>query len=281
MVVEMTSLQGVMGREYALRSGETMDVALAIEEHYWPKGAGDPLPETAAGLVVGLADRLDSLVGLFAAGLAPTGSSDPFGLRRSALGIVQLLLGKETSLDLRICLQAAAELQPIGIDEDVLLEVRVFIAQRLRGVLRDAGYRHDVVDAVLAVQGHDPYHAQQSTAQLADWTAREDWDQILDAYARCVRMLSNEHPESDVNEAEFIEEAERELCGAVPPLASFSSVDDFLAMFASIVPIITRFFDEVLVMDEDLDVRANRLALVQRVGMLADGIIDLSKLDGF
>ena len=281
MVVEMTSLQGVIGREYALRSGESVNVARAIEEHYWPKGVGGPLPESLAGIAVGLADRLDSLVGLFAAGLIPSGSSDPFGLRRAALGVVQILLDRSISLDLRIILHSAAKLQPLAVEAAVMNEVEEFITRRLRVVLGEYDYRHDVVASVLDAQAHDPYRTQQAAAQLTDWSTRKDWIEILDAYARCVRILPKHLPDYDFNESRLVEDAERNLWTLLQSVQSISSVDDFFTEFVSVIPAITGFFDGVLVMDEDSEVRANRLWLLQRIAGLADGILDLSKMDGF
>ncbi len=287
MVVEMTALQGVMGREYALDAGEPAEVARAIEEHYWPLGAGGQLPQALAGLTVGLADRLDSLVGLFAVGLTPTGAADPFGQRRTALGAVQLLLGGQIDVDLRAGLHAAAALQPVGADNAVE-QAADFLVQRLRGVLRERGYRHDVVEAALGVQGGNPWRAQQAAEQLSVWVARADWQPTLDAFARCVRIL----PDGDAAVAPepelFREDAERELWVALQAaesaLAAQSEppgVDDFLSVFTPTIPAITRFFDAVLVMDADPAVRVNRLALLRRVAALADGTVDLSKLEGF
>ena len=156
MVVEMTSLQGIIGEIYALSSGETVDVATAIREHYLPRYAGDAMPESTAGLALSLADKLDSLVGLFAAGAIPSGSADPFGLRRAALGIVNTLIATETDFSIAAGLAAAAALQPIDVSDETLAEAATFITRRLQGVLLDAGYAHDVVEAVLAVRGDNP-----------------------------------------------------------------------------------------------------------------------------
>ena len=287
MVVEMTMLQGVMGREYALMAGEPAEVAQALEEHYWPLGADGPLPEGMAGLAVGLADRLDSLIGLFAVGLAPTGSADPFGQRRAALGIVQMMLGRELDFDVLAGLQAAAALQPVAADAAVE-QAADFLVRRLRGVLREHGYRPDVVEASLAVQGGNPWRAQQAAEQLRAWVARADWQSTLDAFARCVRILPDDGPAAAPEPYLFADDAERELWEAVQAAQSALSsqsaqpcVDDFLSAFTHTIPAITRFFDGVLVMDEDAAVRANRLALLGGVAALAGRTVDLSKLDGF
>src|SRR6185503_1475442 len=143
MVKEMTSLQGIIGREYALRSGEQKDVAEAIGELY------QPVPKSKIGIAVALTDRIDSLVGLFAAGLAPTGAKDPFALRRAAIGVVQPLIEHEISFDLREAVRKAAGIQPIEVKEETQAQVLDFITGRLRVVLNELGFRYDVVDAVL------------------------------------------------------------------------------------------------------------------------------------
>ena len=209
MVVEMTSLQGLIGREYALRSGESPAVAQAIREHYLPASAGDALPASLAGVAVGLADRLDSLAGLFAAGLAPTGSADPFGLRRAALGVNQLLTGLRLDLDLRPALGAALDQLPAGVQPEgearqkLIGDLLAFLAGRLRGQFLDAGYRYDLVDAVLAEQAHNPHRAAQAVRQLAAWVQRPDWPPTLAAYARCVRITRDQKQAHPVDAAKL------------------------------------------------------------------------------
>ena len=156
MVIEMTSLQGILGRYYALSSGESEAVAEAIFEHYLPRFAGDLLPKTCPGLVVGLADRLDTLAGLFAAGMAPTGARDPFAQRRAALGLVLALIAQNQSFDLQAGLEAAARQLPIAIDAGNLSACQGFIVERLRNLLLETGNRFDVVEAVVSRPGIQP-----------------------------------------------------------------------------------------------------------------------------
>jgi glycyl-tRNA synthetase len=288
MVVEMTSLQGVMGREYALKSGEDQAVAQAIYEHYLPRSAGDASPETKPGLVVGLANRLDSLTGLFAVGLAPTGSSDPYGLRRDALGVVQNLLAYEQPFSVRAGLEAAAALMPVDVSPESLAEARGFVIERLRGVLREEGFAYDVVDAVLAARGDDPFRARRAVEQLAAWVARDDWGRILENYARCVRITRDYDERFTLDPALFRQPAEEKLHAAYQEaraqVSSNSSVDQFLAAFLPLVDVIDAYFAResgVLVMDEDVDLRHNRLAQLQHIAALAEGIVDLSRLEGF
>ncbi|MGB9640893.1 MAG: glycine--tRNA ligase subunit beta, partial [Anaerolineales bacterium] len=188
MVVEMTSLQGVMGKYYALQSGEAAAVAEAIFEHYLPRFAGDAFPKTKAGLVVGIADRLDSLSGLFSAGLAPSGNKDPFAQRRAALGLVQNLGHWQIDFDIWEALKQAAQFLPITASDKNLLACREFIVERLRNWLQEQGFRYDVVDAVLAEQGNNPAAAARAVRELNEWVARPDWREILPAFARCVRI---------------------------------------------------------------------------------------------
>ncbi len=288
MVVEHTSLQGVMGREYALKSGEEPAVARAIFEHYLPRSSGDAHPESKAGLAVGLANRLDSLAGLFAVGLTPTGSSDPYHLRRDALGLVENLLAHECSFSVEEGLAAAGELLPVEASRGALAEALDFVVERLRGYLRDEGFRYDVVDAVLAARGEDPYRAHRAAEQLSQWVEREDWERILDNYSRCVRITRDFEEQFELDPECFVEPAEEDLYvayqAARAQVTSGSTVDEFFEAFVPLVDVIDYYFDResgVMVMDEDEEVRRNRLAQLQHIAALADGIVDLSRLEGF
>jgi glycyl-tRNA synthetase len=285
MVVEMTSLQGQIGRYYALRSGEPAAVAQAIYDHYLPRFAGDHTAGSKPGLLVGLADRLDTLTGLFAADLAPSGNKDPFAQRRAALGLVQNLLVWELDIDLHSGISAAAAHLPVVASPDSQQAVLEFIVERLRNVLLEQGWHYDVVDAVLAAQGVFPARAARAVERLEGWTKRPDWNSILPAYARCVRITRDLQERYPVSQADFAEPAERELYAALvkaegTPRAA-GSVDDFLSAFLPMIPAINRFFEAVLVMAGDLRLRQNRLGLLQRIAALAGGVADLSCLEGF
>jgi glycyl-tRNA synthetase len=279
MVTEMTSLQGVMGGEYALRSGESKEVANAIGEQY------QTVPKTKIGLAVALADRIDSLAYLFAIGLAPTGAKDPFGLRRAAIGIVQPLIEHDISFDLREAIAHAARLQPsLFAGEKTRTQILEFIAGRLSVVLKDAGYKHDVVEAVLAGQSANPAAAARAVKQLQAWVGREDWSTILPAFARCVRILKSvdDRPQA-VDDSKFVEAEEQKLYEAIQKTVSDppSTVNEFLEIIVKLIPSINAYFDKVLVMAEDKKIRQNRLALVGQIANLSYGIADLSKLEGF
>jgi len=279
MVVEMTSLQGVMGGEYARRDGEAPAVTQAIGEQY------QPVPQTRPGLAVALADRLDSLAGLFAAGLAPSGTKDPFGLRRAAIGVVQPLIEHNIDFDLQVALKSAAALEPLPVSDEILTQVQDFITGRLRVVLMDMGYKYNVVDAVLAAQSENPAGAARAVRQLTAWVARPDWSTLLPGYARCVRITRDQKQKFTVQPAAFVEVAEKKLYSALEVAEKRKrapgSVDDFLNAFVPMIPAVNEFFDKVLVMADAIFVKENRLGLLQRIASLANGIADLSKLEGF
>ena len=286
MVVEMTSLQGLVGRFYALKSGEEASVAGAIAEHYLPASAGDKLPKAKPGLLVGLADRLDSLAGLFSAGLAPTGTKDPFAQRRMALGLVINLTAWDQDVDLRQALKMAAETLPFETNQSALDECLDFIVGRKRSYfMEQLGYAYDVVDAVLAEQKHNPAGALRAVKELTEWVKREDWNQILPAYSRCVRITREIKEQYALTSAVLEEAAEKELYAALEKVLGQDirkgSAEEFFAVFTPLIPQINKFFDEVLVMAEDEAVRKNRLALLQKIAALAKGVADFSCLEGF
>ncbi|MFZ4813738.1 MAG: glycine--tRNA ligase subunit beta, partial [Phototrophicaceae bacterium] len=285
MVVEMTSLQGVMGREYALREGTPAPVADAIFEHWLPRSQGDLLPASAAGTLLAITDRLDTLAGLFAAGLAPKGSADPFGLRRAALGIVQILTYHGIEVDLRQALALIANGQPIPVIAEIQSAVMDFVRGRLEVWLLDQNWPHDVVQAVLSQQAHNPTRTLQGITELSLWVKRPDWEVLLDGFARCVRITRSETAQYSIQPDLFVEAAERDLYAAVQAahaqLDDSSNVGAFLSAFEPALPAVTQFFVDVLVMAEDAAVRQNRLGLLQSVAALAANRADLSHLSGF
>jgi glycyl-tRNA synthetase len=276
MVTEMTSLQGIIGGEYALRSGESKEVATAVSEQY------QTVPGSKIGLAIALTDRLDSLVGLFGAGLAPTGAKDPFGLRRAAIGIVQPLIERDIDFDLAEAVKKSAKTQPIKVKDETQKQILEFITGRLSVVLRESGYKHDVVEAVLAEQSANPAASARAVKQLSAWVRREDWSEILDGFARCVR-ITRDQKIYKVKEKYLREVEERTLFEVLNlQKTDFNGdVDAFLRVVAALIPSITSFFDEILVMAEEKDLRENRLALLQKIAGLADGVADLSQLEGF
>jgi glycyl-tRNA synthetase len=287
MVIELTSLQGIIGYEYAKLSGEPEAVAAAIVEQYYPQTRLPGQRCSRAGLALNLANRLDSLCGLFAVGKAPSGSADPFALRREALSLVTILLETETSFSLAGGLKLAAALMPVTVSAQALAETAEFVRRRLEGVLReDYNLPYDVVQAVLAEWGDNPWLALSSARELAAAVQWEDWPDILNAYARCVRIVRGVGKRYTVQPDRFTERVEKELYLAYQKArAGLSPASSLTAVLESVREIlvepINAFFDGVLVMAEDETVRQNRLALLQDIRDLTKGQADLSHLQGF
>jgi glycyl-tRNA synthetase len=285
MVVEMTELQGVMGRDYALKEGAEASVADAIYEHWMPRAANAPLPTSPAGTLLALADRLDSLVGLFAVGLSPKSNADPYGLRRAALGIIQIVTAKGMDIDLRRLIEKVAAAQPVEVSQASQAEVLDFIAGRLRSWLGEQDWRPDVLEAVLAAQSHNPTRALQGLRELTSWVTRPNWEALLDGFARCVRITRSEANRYGIAPDAFVDGAERHLFAvyteAFKRLPEVGNVDAFLNAFEPMLPAITDFFEKVMVNAEEPTIRQNRLGLLQAISALQDGRADLSKLTGF
>lgn len=284
MGVEFTSLAGIMGREYALRSGESEAVAQAIFEHTLPRSSGDALPKHLPGIVLALADRFDSLVGLFAIGLMPKATSDPFALRRAALGIVQILIERGIKLDLRDAIQAAAQLQPVEVSEDAKAQVLDFVLKRMQQWLLERGERHDLLQAVLDVRGANPASAVSILQELNLQIDSEPFQQVLTAYSRPARIIRDREITGDINPDLFEGDEERALWQgyqqAAQAVSPASSLNAFVNAFAPLVPQIDLYFDKVMVMAEDEAVRNNRLSLMKAIADLTDGIVDLTQIQG-
>ncbi len=238
-----------------------------------------------AALAISLADRFDSLAGLFGVGLAPSGTKDPYAQRRAAIGLVQALIDWDLDFDInRGLFMAATGLAMLAGDES-LIACRDFITGRLQSILLEQGYRYDVVAAVLAEQGSNPAKATRAVKELTEWVNRPDWQQILPAYARCVRITRDQVETFTVEEKAFEEPAEKDLFDAIKIMETapraIGSVDDLLGSFEPHIPVINTFFEKVMVMAEDTRLRQNRLGLLQRVAVLATGVADLSQLEGF
>ncbi len=285
MVIEMTSLQGIMGREYARGQGEPEEVAVAIFEQYLPRHAGDALPQTPAGTLLAIADRLDSLVGLFAVGARATGSADPFALRRTALGLIQILALRGIPFSLRRGLETAAQVQPVSVSEDVLKEIQDFLMERLRVWLREQGFPHDVVEAVLVERADDPFAAYRATQDLAQAVQDPEWSDILRAYARTKRIVKDLTVTLPLSPERYTEPEAQALYEAWQwaraRVDANPEVPTLVSVLRELREPIDRFFESILVMAKEEDLRQARLALVQRIADLPRGIADLSKLQGF
>ena len=287
-VIEFTSVQGVMGSYYAAASGETPQVAQAIGQHYQPRFAGDALPDTTVGKLVALADKLDTICGLFSVGQGPTGSSDPFALRRSAIGIVNML---ETGLAISLAAaidESLASFAAQGVAFDaaaVRAEVVDFFVTRTKVMLRDGGVNADTIDAVLAAGVEEPAVISQRAHALEDARANdaETFDNLATAYARANNLRKPELGEG-VDDA-LLTEPERALAGAVATaeqaVASALASDDFAAALSQLAALrapIDGFFVDVMVMDEDAALRDNRLRLLNRFVAVFANVADFGKM---
>ncbi|MCZ6631980.1 MAG: glycine--tRNA ligase subunit beta [bacterium] len=286
MVVEMTSLQGIIGRYYALAGGESEAVAWGIEGHYHPRFPGDTLPESPEGFAVSVADRLDSLAGLFSAGIKPRSTADPYGLRRDALGLLANLLGRKQHFSLKKGLEAAAKGLPIKADPQKLDQALEFILRRLDVQLREEGFNSKVVEAAITGGCDNPYEIRRIVEGLSHMVSANDWLDTLHAYSRCkriVRDLKETYPLTPEKDSEETSQAlhkaylkaRQQIDHTDNPISSLSRV------LKDLQAPINQLFDDVMVMAEEPGLRQSRLALIQHIAKLPDGIADLSQLEGF
>ena len=288
MVIEFTELQGVMGREYAKLDGEAPEVALGIYEHYLPRFAGDELPKTDIGRLVGIADKLDNICATFSRGLAPTGSQDPYALRRQALGIINILLDANYHLSMYKVIAGSLYLLNIPAEETKKLvpQIAEFLKQRLRNLMIDQGIRYDVVDAVMAEERNDDFADLVARAQaLNSFVAAEEAPALIQAATRVANLCKKIEEETAINTQLFVAPAEGELHDAA--VASSKEVlaatvkYDYAAVLAEatkLVAPINKFFEDVMVMDEDVRVKNNRLALLSAVKDITHAVGDLSAI---
>jgi glycyl-tRNA synthetase beta chain len=289
MVGEFPELQGTMGRYYAAAQGEAPEVALAIEQHYRPRYAGDELPTERVGQALALADKIDTLVGIFAIEQRPTGTKDPFGLRRAALGVLRILLEGQLDLELSDLLEFAAELQPVR-REGVALEVSEFITDRLRGLLleRGGGITVEMIDAVLAVGPLSPLDVDSRLTALKEFLMVPDAGVLAALNKRIVNILRKAPPGDEFVRTELLDEsAERQLhtvqTALQEPVRHAIAERRYADALGALIQLragVDAFFDEVMVMDENLERRQNRLALLRAVQRLLAGVADLSRLPG-
>jgi len=290
MVREFPELQGVMGREYARLAGERPEVSEAIFEHYLPRHAGDSLPATGAGIVLALADKVDTLVGCFSVGLIPTGSQDPYALRRSATGIVAVAASRKVRVPLDHLVDAALggltmagglEIESMASVKSSVLD---FLKGRVKAYLEDGGIRYDVVDAVLAAGFYDVYATVRRAEALQRFIGDPDFTRMMAGFKRAAN-LARQAASADVDPGLFSQGEEERLHSAVKETrtrAERSLADeDYEAFFRCVAGLrepVDEFLDRVLVMAEDPSIRANRLALLASVVEISARAADLSRL---
>lgn len=287
VVTEFTSLAGTMARHYALRDGYPEQIAEALFEIMLPRFSGDILPKSDAGMVLAIADRLDSLVGLFGAGCQPSSTNDPFGLRRISYGLVQILVDKNKNLDLNHALRLAVDVQPIKVDENIINDVSQFVTRRLEQLLVDRGISSEIVRAVLLERANWPCLAARSAETMHDLSKNELLPKVVEAYSRPTRIIRGKDVNADleVNEAAFETSEEQALWSAYLRVATKIhpgvDIDVFVRASSQLFQPLEDFFENVYVMAEDQRIRNNRLALLKKIADLPKGIADLSVLPGF
>jgi glycyl-tRNA synthetase beta chain len=287
MVKEFTSLQGVMGGLYARGEGAPEAVWQAIYDQYLPAAADDPIPRGRVGRLTALADRIDTLVGIFGLGLVPTGSRDPFGLRRAALGAVRIALEGELPLDLDLVAARAALLYGDRLErsgEEILEALRPFLYDRIRYLLGLRGYAYDEIEAALAVGGGNLPDLAARVDAVHRVREEEAFLSVALAAKRIVNIVKD-HPEYPLDEAALVEDAERALHDSFRALksdieaaAAAREYERALRRIADLAPVLDRFFVEVLVMDEDRSLRRNRIALLQSIQRVISRTVRLTEV---
>lgn len=288
MVIEFTELQGVMGREYALLDGEKPEVATGIFEHYLPRFAGDALPATTIGRIVGIGDKLDNICATFSRGLAPTGSQDPYALRRQALGVINILIDANYHISLAKIIAGTLYLLDIKPEETGKLvpQIMEFFKQRLRNLLMDQGIRYDVIDAVFADKRNDDMvDLAVRCKALAAYVEAGNAEPLVQVSVRVSNLCKKIEKEVAISGALFKDESENKLHEVVAAVSKEIIPEIVLYDYAAVLKAgekviepVNTFFDNVMVMDEDENVKNNRLALLEEVRGIVNAVGDLSLL---
>ena len=286
MVFEFTELQGIMGRDYAKVSGENEEVCQGIFEHYLPRFAGDILPETNTGIALSIADKLDSIAGFFAIGIKPSGSQDPYALRRQALGILSILLDRKLSVNLNNLINAALDnYSNLEFNkEEVASQIVEFFVERVKNLFKDLGIRYDVIDAVLNNNLDDISDIHTRALELNRWLQKDELVEMLTAFNR-VSTLAEKATTDIVKEDLLKEDAEiklyngfKEIKSNVESLLLDKKYNEALDAFATLRPLVDNLFDNVMVMDKDEAIKENRLGLLKQIYSTMLTICDLSKI---
>lgn len=288
MVIEFTELQGVMGREYALLNGEKPEVATGIFEHYLPRFAGDALPATTIGRIVGIGDKLDNICATFSRGLAPTGSQDPYALRRQALGVINILLDANYHISLAKIIAGTLYLLDIKPEETGKLvpQIMEFFKQRLRNLLMDQGIRYDVIDAVFADKRNDDMvDLAVRCKALAAYVEAGNAEPLVQVSVRVSNLCKKIEKEVAISGALFKDESENKLHEVVAAVSKEIIPEIVLYDYAAVLKAgekviepVNTFFDNVMIMDEDENVKNNRLAMLEEVRGIVNAVGDLSLL---
>lgn len=286
MVGEFAELQGVMGMHYARLAGENEEVAVAIKEHYMPATAEGPLPETTVGSLLSIADKLDTIITFFGAGMIPTSSNDPYALRRYAYGIVRILLNQKWSLPFNEFLpeivdlingKTPAKLPKAGEEDE---EIALFIRDRIKQYLQKNNFKYDIIDAVLASSQQDPSQILAAANVLQLHHDDEEFKPVVESLTRIDNILKKAkfNGQVEVNEELFDDNSEKELFAGVQNLQEIEDLADLYQGFVQLQPVIDQYFETNMIMAKDENVKNNRLAQLSQVSEMADRLGDLSKL---
>ncbi len=283
MVGEFADLQGIMGGYYALNDGESKAVSIAIKEHYQPRFSGDKLPSTNEGLVVAIADKLDTITGIYGIGQAPTGSKDPFALRRLALGLLRILLEARIELNLKELIDFSLNLHLKEVDRDSSLSIYQFMMERLKAYYKDLGVDGSIYEAVLAVSPNSPFDFHQRVEALNEFTQKNESKSLIESNKRIKNILKDfEGDHTKLNSKKLLEESEKKLYKATELITKqLTEKQDYKAIMLSLLDlkdVIDTFFETVMVNADDLELREARLMLISRVRALFLSVADISYL---
>ena len=283
MVGEFADLQGVMGGYYAHNDGEPSEVSIAIREHYQPRFSGDDLPSTEEGIVVSLADKIDTLTGIYGIGQGPTGSKDPYALRRTALGMLRILLEGKIELDLKSLIDFSLNLHLEEVDRGSAVDIYTFMMDRLKAYYKDANIDSNIYEAVLAVSPNSPLDFHHRVDALNEFIKSENSKSLIELNKRIANILKDSDEKQEVlNEEILIEDSEKALFNAAESLSKeLTGGNNYKEIMKSLIEIkdlIDSFFDNVMVNVEDEKVKSSRLALIRRVRHLFLSVADISYL---
>jgi len=283
MVREFADLQGIMGGYYALNDGEKKEVSVAIREHYQPRFSGDNLPSTKEGLVVAIADKLDTLTGIYGIGQAPTGSKDPYALRRIALGMLRILLEAKIDLNLKSLIDFSLNLHLKGVDSRCGGDIYTFMMDRLKAYYRDANIDSNIYEAVLAVSPDSPLDFHLRVEALNDFTQSKNSKSLIESNKRIANILKDsDEKKEELNPIMLVEDSEKMLFKATESLSKkLLSTKDYKEIMKSLIDLkdsIDSFFNNVMVNVDDEKVKSSRLALIRRVRILFLSVADISYL---
>jgi len=292
MVKEFPELQGTMGKEYAVLFNEKKEVAEAIFEHYLPRFSGDRLPRTKNGIIIGIADKIDNIVGCFLIGLTPTGSQDPYGLRRHSRGVIAIVLENNLNISLKDIIQKSLSLykasvaSELKIDEnEIVSQILLFFKQRIKNIFLEDGVPYDIIDAVLAIENSgDVVDIKHRIKSIEEFYNLPVFGKILISSSRVLNLSKNSE-EAEINKFLLKEKAElnlfhhyEDIYPRIKKLICNNEYREALNLLGDLCEPVDEFFDQVLVMDKNNDIRINRVALIKKIGILFNQVADLSRI---